>query len=86
MLADSSATPVVTRKCPLYQIHRYITDKTAGRGDKERPTNISEDKRQREQILALNQVLARQVMEKSRAVAGNLRLIKRTEIEPRQLF
>jgi len=53
MLADSSATPVVTR-----------------RGDKERPTNISEDKRQREQILALNQVLARQVMEKSRAVAG----------------
>merc|ERR1711915_328515 len=53
MLADSSATPVVTR-----------------RGEKEAPTNIEEEKRQREQILALNQVLARQVMEKSRAVAG----------------
>lgn len=53
MLADSSATPVVTR-----------------RGEKERPTSIGDDKKQREQILALNQVLARQVMEKSRAVAG----------------
>jgi len=41
-----------------------------GRGEKEAPTNIEEEKRQREQILALNQVLARQVMEKSRAVAG----------------
>eukprot|EP00092_Neocalanus_flemingeri_P062608 GFUD01075557.1.p1 GENE.GFUD01075557.1~~GFUD01075557.1.p1 ORF type:complete len:160 (+),score=38.54 GFUD01075557.1:59-481(+) len=54
MLADSSATPVVTRR----------------EGEKTTNTNITDDKRQREQILALNQVLARQVMEKSRAVAG----------------
>merc|ERR1739838_133984 len=55
MLADSQATPVVTRR--------------EGR-EGERTTNINDEKKQREQILALNQVLARQVMEKSRAVAG----------------
>jgi hypothetical protein len=31
---------------------------------------MTEERRQREQILALSQVLARQVMEKSRMVAG----------------
>ena len=31
---------------------------------------MDEDKRQREHLLALNQVIARQVMEKSRMVAG----------------
>jgi hypothetical protein len=31
---------------------------------------VHDEKRQREQILAMNQVLARQVMEKSRMVAG----------------
>lgn len=31
---------------------------------------MNEDKRQREQILALNQVLAQQVLQKSRKVSG----------------
>merc|ERR1712083_740417 len=53
MLADSSATPVVTR-----------------RDGAKTPTNLNEEKRQREQILALNQVLAQQVMEKSRSSRG----------------
>jgi hypothetical protein len=33
---------------------------------------LSEDKKAREELLALNQVLARQVMEKSRMVAGKI--------------
>ena len=36
-------------------------------GDKD---NIRKEKKEREHLLALNQVLARQVMEKSRMVAG----------------
>jgi len=53
MLADSSSTPVVTRR----------------EGAASAPT-LTDEKKAREQILALNQVLARQVMEKSRQVAG----------------
>lgn len=33
---------------------------------------LDEEKKQREHLLALNQVIARQVMEKSRMVAGNI--------------
>ena len=36
-------------------------------GDKD---NLRKEKKEREHLLALNQVLARQVMEKSRMVAG----------------
>jgi len=36
----------------------------------EQGATVTEDRRQREQMLALSQVLARQVMEKSRVVAG----------------
>ena len=50
----------------------------AGRDGAKTPTNLNEEKRQREQILALNQVLAQQVMEKSRSSrGGNKQLYRR---------
>ena len=48
--------------CVLYLSEGSV--RSAGGG------GLSEDKKAREQLLALNQVLARQVMEKSRMVAG----------------
>ena len=37
--------------------------------------NLTEERKQREQLLELNHLIARQVMEKSRMVAGNFPLI-----------
>ena len=36
----------------------------------ESPKNITEEKKQREQLLALNQVIAQQVMEKRKSLPG----------------
>jgi len=54
MLADSSTTPVITRRA----------------GEVE-SSSMGDEKKQREQMLALNQVLARQVIEKRRMVSGH---------------
>ena len=43
-------------------------DSSGKESDKE--INMSEEKKQREQLLALNQVLAQQVLQKSRSVSG----------------
>ena len=43
------------------------SEEVSGGGDKD---NLRKEKKEREHLLALNQVLARQVMEKSRMVAG----------------
>ena len=56
MLADSSSAGATSMEDP--------EDGTGGGGAKN-------NKKEREQLLALNQVIAQQVMEKSRIVAGN---------------
>ena len=71
MLADSSATPVVKSRFCSHLTRIYFSSFVcAGKESGEKEVNMNEDKRQREQILALNQVLAQQVLQKSRKVSG----------------
>ena len=71
MLADSSATPIVKSKrqnAPHLSFNWFLL---AGK-ESDKSINMNEEKKQREQILALNQVLAQQVIAKSRASQGKL--------------
>jgi hypothetical protein len=63
-----------TRLKKADSIRRMLAESQSGPGASKREgepaVKMSEERRQREQMLALSQVLARQVMEKSRMVAG----------------
>ena len=49
-----------------------LTDFLLAGKESDKSINMNEEKKQREQILALNQVLAQQVIAKSRASQGKL--------------
>lgn len=76
MLADTGAAPVLGGKIQIDPHSRDVTkisphSSFPGLTPKQKE-NLEDEKKEREHILALNQVLARQVMEKSRIVAGKL--------------
>merc|ERR1711862_944300 len=72
---ESSPEERKTRLKKADSIRRMLADSSATpvvkrKESGEKEVNMNEDKRQREQILALNQVLAQQVLQKSRKVSG----------------
>merc|ERR550532_3528153 len=71
---DRSPEERRTRLKKADSIRRMLAESQANqpilKREGEQGATVTEDRRQREQMLALSQVLARQVMEKSRVVAG----------------
>lgn len=72
---EASPEEKKTRLKKADSIRRMLADSSATpvvkrKESGEKEVNMNEDKRQREQILALNQVLAQQVLQKSRKVSG----------------
>ena len=75
--ADSIRRMLADQSGPSGHKMNSLGDSGSSMGDQstmsaEVKQQLEEDKRQREHLLALNQVIARQVMEKSRMVAGKL--------------
>ena len=71
MLADSASTPVVKSRYLILVLINIFILILLGK-DSDKGINMNEEKRQREQLLALNQVLAQQVLQKSRKVSGEI--------------
>merc|ERR1712165_329060 len=70
---EASPEEKKTRLKKADSIRRMLADSSATpvvrRKDSDKEINLNEEKRQREQILALNQVLAQQVLQKSRSAS-----------------
>jgi hypothetical protein len=60
--------------CTVHALNCILLPEGGGKGSSGGGSGLSEDKKAREQLLALNQVLARQVMEKSRGMVAGILL------------
>lgn len=60
-----------TKKLKIIQIIKFICDNNTQDAPSLPPSQISAEKKQREHLLQLNQILAQQVMQMSKIVAGN---------------
>lgn len=80
MLTESSATvtkpetPETTEEEEFEEGSRGTAPSPAKKGVA-KPSKMEAEKKEREHILAMNQILAKQVMEKSRMVAGNFNFL-----------